>query len=175
MIKKFKNWYCNLLPFEKIRLLGWGLGIVFYLFIFFLLFPLVSSFAEFCIIIFFFCPFSAFCGYGIIYLHFRPNIAEAEYKCDVRKQEQEAELKSWFSSSSCPRVTLKSEKASFDILLFYYKKHLLVTAFYLEQNVIEDRTFYSISADCQGLKERVVFSDTIENPGYILARFTLKR
>lgn len=102
---------------------------------------------------------------------------EAKYKEGIRKQkkqqEQKNEIERWFSFGTCPKISMKLDASSFDILSFYFQKHLLVNAFYLERNVIDDKTFYSISADCQSLKERVVFSDTIKNPGYILDRFTL--
>ncbi len=177
MIKKLKNWYCHLLPFKKVRLLGRGVGIITYLFLFFWLLPHLSSFVNFFIALLIICPYFAIVGYGLVYLFFRPDIAEAKYKEDIRKQkqqqEQKAELDNWFSSSTCLKVAMKSSVSSFDILLFYYQKHLLVNTFYIEQNVIDGKTFYSISADCQGLEERVVFSDTIEDPAYILERFTL--
>lgn len=173
MIKKFKNWYCNLLSFQKIRLLERGVALIVYLFLFLLLLPHLSSFADFCITIFLLCPYFAIVGYGLIYLFLRPDIAEATHKENLRKQERKTKLESWFSSNSCLKVFIKLDPSSFDILLFYYKKHLLVNAFYIEQYVIDGKTFYSISADCQGEKDRVIFSNTIEDPDYILDRFTL--
>lgn len=173
MIKKFRNWYCHLLLFQKIRLLGRGVALIVYLFLFFLLLPFVSSFADFCITIFLLCPYFAIVGYGLIYLFFRPDIAEAKYKENLRKQEQKAKLESWFSSRSCLNVAMKSDASCFDILFFYHQNHLLVNNFYLEQHKMDDKTLYSISADCQGVKDRVIFPDTIEDPDYLLAIFTL--
>lgn len=172
MIKKLKNWYCNLLTFEKIRLLGRAVGIVVYVFLFFLLLPHLDSFGDFCLTVFLLCPYFAFIGYGIIYIFFRPDIAKLKYEEEIHKQEQKTELESWFSSSTCLKVAMKSDSSCFDILLFYYQKHLLVNAFYLEQNIIDGNTFYTISADCQGVEDRVIFSNTIKDPAYLLARFT---
>lgn len=173
MIKKLKNWYSNLLTFQKLRLLGRGVGIVVFVFLFLLLFPHVNSFGDFCIAIFLLCPYFALVGYGLVYIFLRPDIAKLEYQEEIRKQEQKAELESWFSSNNCLKVVMKSDASCFDILFFYYQRHLLVDYFYLERNQMEDKTLYTISADCQGVKDRVIFSDTIESPDYLLTRFTL--
>lgn len=174
MIKKFKNWYNNLLSFQKVRFWQVVLGIVSYFLSFYLFnlatLPLFPPFSPL------FSLFIALAIASVLEFLFRPDDLEMTCKLKKMYKDAEDEINVWFDSacSDCIKVTIKSTKNSAEILSYYHNKHLLVNSFYVERKKFasDKYTQYYIYAECDGKQDKIVFPDKITNAGYILAIFT---
>lgn len=178
MIKKFKNWYNNLLSFQKTRFWQVVLGIVAYFLSFYLfeleIVPLFSPFYPL------FSLFIALAAVSVLEIIFRPDDQEMTYKLKKMFKDSEDKINVWFDSacSDCVKVNIKPTENSAElaeILAYYHNKHLLVNSFYVERkkSILDKETIYYIYAKCEGKQDKVVFPDKITNAGYILSIFTL--
>lgn len=176
MIKKFKNWYNNLLSFQKIRFWEHITAIVSSILF------LLSLYTKYTILEFLIYSLIAIpCFYlsvcAIFELFLRPGDKEMTYKLKKMYKDAEDTINVWFDSSCSDsvKVNIKSTEDSFEILSYYHNKHLLVNSFYVERkrSIVDKETIYYIYAECEGKQNKVVFPEKIENAGYILARFTL--
>lgn len=176
MIKKFKNWYNNLLSFQKVRFWQVVLGIISY-FLSLWIFTLHWGLEAIVLCPITLCPFASFAVASAISLLFKPDEEEMIYKLKKMYKESEDSINVWFDTacSECIKVNIKYNEDSLEILSYYNEKHLLVNSFYVERkkSALDKKTIYYIYADCEGKQDKVVFPKEITNAGYILARFTL--
>lgn len=175
MIKKFKNWYNNLLPFNKTRFWSVVIGIVLCIVLIFITILRFPNLNDSLFIIFFVCPFVSL---SISFLIAIGTVQkESNYKLKKRYKEAEDTINVWFDSacSEYIKVNIKYNEDSVEILSYYNEKYLLVNSFYVERkkSTLDKKTIYYIYAECEGKQDKVVFPKEIKNAGYILARFTL--
>lgn len=174
MIKKFKNWYNNLLSFQRIRFWQVVLGIISY-FLSLWIFILHWGFEAIVLCPITLCPFVSFVVVSVISLLFEPAEKEMTYKIKKMYKESEDQINVWFDSacSECIKVNIKYNANCIEILSYYNEKHLLVNSFYVERkkSTLDKKTIYYIYANCEGKEDKIVFPKKITNAGYILARF----
>lgn len=175
MIKKFKNWYNNLLPFNKTRFWSVVIGIILCIVLIFITILRFPNLNDSFLIIFFIDPFVSL---SISFLIAMGTIQEeTNYKLKKRYKDAEDKINVWFDSacSECIKVNIKYNEVSVEILSYYNEKHLLVDSFYVERKKSEfdNYTQYYISAECDGKEDKIVFPKKITNAEYILASFTL--
>lgn len=173
MIKKFKNWYNNLLSFNKTRFWSVVIGIILYIVFVFISILRYTNLIDLFLSIFFIGPIISL---GFIYFVAVETVDE-KYSYKLKKMYKDAkdEINVWFDSacSDCVKVNIKSTEDSTEILSYYHNKHLLVNSFYVERSMLDKKTIYYIYAECEGKQDKVAFPKEIKNAGYILARFTL--
>lgn len=175
MIKKFKNWYNNLLPFNKTRFWSVVIGIILYIVFVFMVILRSTNLNDQFLFIFFIGPFVPL---AVIYSVAIETVEEeSTYKLKKRYKEAEDEINVWFDSacSESIKVNIKYNEDSVEILSYYNEKHLLVNSFYVERkkSTLDKKTIYYIYAECEGKQDKVVFPKEINNAEYILASFTL--
>ncbi len=175
MIKKFKNWYNNLLSFQKARFWSVVIGIILYIILVFISILRVTDLNSLFLYIFFILPLTPL---GIIFWVAVETIdKEASYNLKKKYKDAEDEINVWFDStcSNCVKLNIKSTESSAEILYYYHSKHLSVNSFYVERekSISGEKTKYYIYADCEGKEDRVIFPKEITNAEYILASFAL--
>lgn len=134
MIKKFKNWYNNLLSFQRIRFWQVVLGIISY-FLSLWIFILHWGFEAIVLCPITLCPFVSFVVVFVISALCEPAEKEMTYKLKKMYKDAEDEINVWFDTacSDCIKVNIKYNENSLEILSYYNEKHLLVNSFYVER------------------------------------------